>query len=87
MLTMPISAVMQPDMVQMAGRRPKRAPWLMTKSMLGPGVADTTKVISTKSHHVCKPIDYLEKNHQKSIPIVPRQFQAFESLLTSRRKL
>jgi len=43
---------MQPAMVKTAARKPDLAPWLMTKSILGPGVADTTKVITTKSHQV-----------------------------------
>ena len=50
---------MQPHMVAMAARQPKRALWLITKSMFGPGVADTTKAMATKSHQVCKFITVL----------------------------
>jgi hypothetical protein len=54
MLIMHSKALMQPAMVMTADRRPKRALWLITNNILGPGVADTTKVITTKSHHACK---------------------------------
>jgi hypothetical protein len=65
MLTMPIKAVIQPAMVEMAARKPKRAAWLNTKSMLGLGVADTTKVISTKIHQVCSSIELIQKTVEK----------------------
>jgi hypothetical protein len=45
---------MQPSMVAMAACKPKRALLLKTSNMLGPGVADTTKVIKTNNHQVCK---------------------------------
>ena len=57
MLIMHSKAVMQPAMVMTAARKPKRAPWLITSSMLGPGVAETTKVMTTKIHHACKPME------------------------------
>lgn len=43
---------MQPSMATTAARTPWRALMLMTNSMLGPGVADTTKVIRMNSHQV-----------------------------------
>jgi hypothetical protein len=45
---------MQPDMVAIAARQPKRALWLITSSMLGPGVAETTKAMATNNHQVCR---------------------------------
>jgi hypothetical protein len=47
---------MHPAMLMMAARMPLRALLLITNSMFGPGVADTTKVIMTNSHQVCNDI-------------------------------
>ncbi|HOE44128.1 MAG TPA: hypothetical protein PLB25_21225, partial [Rhodoferax sp.] len=41
-------------MVTTALRKPCRALLLMTNSILGPGVAETTNVIATNNHHVLK---------------------------------
>ena len=60
MLIIASSAVMHPAMVTTAGRTPWRALLLITSSMLGPGVADTTKVITINSHQVDRVISVLE---------------------------
>jgi hypothetical protein len=41
-------------MVATAARNPNRALLLMTNSMLGPGVAETKKVIVTNNQNVCQ---------------------------------
>jgi hypothetical protein len=43
---------MQPAIVRTAAGKPNRALLLITSSMFGPGVAETTKVITTNSHQV-----------------------------------
>lgn len=48
------SAVRQPAIVHAERRNPCRAPCVITSSMFGPGIADTTNTVATKSHHVCK---------------------------------
>ena len=47
-------AVMQPTIASTAARTPWRALVLITSSMLGPGVADTTNVIARNSHQVLR---------------------------------
>jgi hypothetical protein len=64
MLIIASKDVIQPAMVAIAERKPKRALWLKTSSMFGPGVADTTKVIKTKSHQLCKLITSLLSKSQ-----------------------
>jgi hypothetical protein len=43
---------MHPAMLTMAARMPSRALVLMTNSIFGPGVPDTTNVIMTNNHQV-----------------------------------
>jgi hypothetical protein len=54
MLIMIKSADMQPAMAVVAVFRPWRALMLMIRSMLGPGVAETTKVIKINNHQVLR---------------------------------
>ena len=48
------SADRQPAMVALERRKPWRAPCVMTSSMFGPGIAETTKTVATNSHQVCR---------------------------------
>ncbi len=48
------SADRQPPMVALVRRRPYWAPCDMISSMLGPGMAQTTKTVARKSHQVCR---------------------------------
>jgi hypothetical protein len=48
---------MQPVIVATDLRKPNRALLLITSSMLGPGVAETTKVIIRNNHHVFNAIE------------------------------
>jgi hypothetical protein len=56
-------------MVRTAARKPKCALTLMVSSILGPGVADTTKVIRTNSHQVVKLMRNFSKNQGLSLPL------------------
>ena len=60
MLIIASSAVMQPIMATTDARTPWRALTLMMSSILGPGVAETTKVMATKSHQVLKVMESLQ---------------------------
>ena len=49
-----ISAVIQPAMLTMLARRPKRTLWFMMSSIFGPGAALMRKVAVTKIHQVLR---------------------------------
>jgi hypothetical protein len=72
---------MQPAMVATAERNPRRALVLMTKSMLGPGVAETTNVIKIKSHQVLNAMNSPKFQSQGYQTVSPIAYLRVESVL------